>query len=526
MPRLVTRTTVDRAGVETAQRPRQQPVLETRAGDGEFDAVEGAVWSYRRTVTVTPAVEGGAHVTETVDFELAVPYFAWLVRKPFEWAMRRPDTAKPWWMPPQRLDARASAMLGTLAGIAMVFGYLNTLFTQTIAFAGEEFGAGNGAQGLAGSVVRLGGLIALGLLALADRRGRRAVLLGAVAGGCVFAATGALSPSLTWLAATQVIARGCAVAVLVVASIITVEEMPAGSRAWAMSLLAMAAGFGAGVCVASLRLADLGRQGWRLLYVLPLLALPLVRSIARRLPESRRFERPHVEAQVRGHGTRLWLLGASGFLANLFVAPNAQFNNRFLRDERHYSGGAIALLSLGSGTPGVIGIVAGGRLADVRGRRMVAAVSLTLGTLAVGRAGRGHRRRPDPRAGRLRPRAVPDVVAGTRERGHHDHLARRQRGGPRRGGRLGRPLRTHRARPGDVGAGTAAARGARRRRLPGDSGPRAGGAQPRGRVIVVHRAPYAKRGRTPVVVDGRLPGSVSISSRCLKLRAGWTPRRG
>jgi MFS family permease len=373
--------TVDRAGVETARRPRQQPVLEARAGDDRFDAVEGAVSSYRRTVTVTPEGDGGGHVTETIDFELAVPYFAWLVRKPFEWAMRRPDTAKPWWMPPQRLDARASAMLGTLAAIAVVFGYLNTLFTQTIAFAGEEFGAGNGAQGLAGSVVRLGGLIALGMLALADRRGRRTVLLGAVAGGCVFAATGALSPSLTWLAATQVVARGCAVAVLVVASIITVEEMPAGSRAWAMSLLAMAAGFGAGVCVASLRLADLGEQGWRLLYVLPLAALPLVRGIARRLPESRRFERPHVEVQVRGHGTRLWLLGASGFLANVFIAPNAQFNNRFLRDERHYSGGAIALLSLGSGTPGVLGIVAGGRLADVRGRRRVAAVSLTLGTL-------------------------------------------------------------------------------------------------------------------------------------------------
>jgi MFS family permease len=39
------------------------------------------------------------------------------------------------------------------------------------------------------------------------------------------------------------------------------------------------------------------------------------------------------------------------------------------------------LLTLGAGTPGVIGIVAGGRLADVRGRRLVAAVSLTLGTL-------------------------------------------------------------------------------------------------------------------------------------------------
>jgi MFS family permease len=207
------------------------------------------------------------------------------------------------------------------------------------------------------------------------------VLLGSVAGGCLLAATGALSPSLPWLAASQVLARGCAVAVLVVASIVTVEEMPAGSRAWAVSLLAMAAGLGAGICVASLRLADLGVHAWRILYVLPLAALPVVRSISRRLPETRRFRRPHADAHVRGHGPRLWLLAVSGFLANLFVAPNAQFNNRFLRDERSYSGGAIALLTLGAGTPGVIGLIAGGRLADVRGRRIVAAVSLTLGTL-------------------------------------------------------------------------------------------------------------------------------------------------
>jgi MFS family permease len=207
------------------------------------------------------------------------------------------------------------------------------------------------------------------------------VLLGSVAGGCVLAATGALSPSLPWLAASQVLARGCAVAVLVVASIVTVEEMPAGSRAWAVSLLAMAAGFGAGICVAALRLADLGEQGWRILYVLPLLALPVVRGVGRRLPETRRFARAHAEVNVRGHGTRLWLLAVAGFLSNLFVAPNAQFNNRFLRDERSYSGGAIALLTLGAGTPGVIGLVAGGRLADVRGRRIVAAFSLTVGTL-------------------------------------------------------------------------------------------------------------------------------------------------
>ncbi|MCA1657004.1 MAG: MFS transporter, partial [Actinobacteria bacterium] len=42
--------------------------------------------------------------------------------------------------------------------------------------------------------------------------------------------------------------------------------------------------------------------------------------------------------------------------------------------------GRIALLSLTAGTPGSIGIVVGGRMADVRGRRRVAAAALTFGT--------------------------------------------------------------------------------------------------------------------------------------------------
>jgi MFS family permease len=84
---------------------------------------------------------------------------------------------------------------------------------------------------------------------------------------------------------------------------------------------------------------------------------------------------------MAGHGGRLALLAVSGFLANLFVAPNSQFGNQFLRTERGFSGGRIALLSLTAGTPGSIGIVVGGRMADVRGRRQVAAVALVFGTL-------------------------------------------------------------------------------------------------------------------------------------------------
>jgi MFS family permease len=84
---------------------------------------------------------------------------------------------------------------------------------------------------------------------------------------------------------------------------------------------------------------------------------------------------------MAGHGGRLLLLAVSGLLTNLFAAPNSQFSNQFLRTERGFSGGRIGLISLTAGTPGAIGIVVGGRVADVRGRRWVAAVALTVGSV-------------------------------------------------------------------------------------------------------------------------------------------------
>ena len=337
---------------------------------------EGPVRTYRRTV----AVDERGRAVQTAEFRLAVPYFAWIFLPFFRAALRTPDgDRRHWWFPPDRFDARASSVLGTLCAVAVVFGYLNTLFSQTIAFAGDEFGASNGAQGVAGGVVRTGGLLALVLVAMADRRGRRSVVLATAVGGCLLAATGALAPSLGWLAATQVLTEAFAVALLIVVPIIAVEELPAGSRAYAIGLLAMSAALGAGFCIMALRLADLSVQGWRFVYVIPLLGLLLVPGIARRLPETRRFERRRAVG-AKGHSRRFWLLVAGAFLLNLFIAPDSQFNNRFLKHERGFSGGRVALLSIGTGTPGALGVIVGGLLADRYGRRPVAAVSLIGGT--------------------------------------------------------------------------------------------------------------------------------------------------
>jgi MFS family permease len=131
----------------------------------------------------------------------------------------------------------------------------------------------------------------------------------------------------------------------------------------------------------ALPLADIGERGWRLVMVASILLLPVVRQIARHLPESRRYDRAHADVGMAGHGRRFWLLAVSSFLLALFTAPASQLLNEFLRDEQGFSALRITLFSLLTNTPGGIGLVIGGRLADTRGRRLVGAVGVVGGTL-------------------------------------------------------------------------------------------------------------------------------------------------
>jgi MFS family permease len=84
---------------------------------------------------------------------------------------------------------------------------------------------------------------------------------------------------------------------------------------------------------------------------------------------------------MAGHGQRFWLLAVSAFLLALFTAPAAQLLNEFLRDEEGFSALRITFFSLLTNTPGGIGLVVGGRWADIRGRRRVGAFGVVGGTI-------------------------------------------------------------------------------------------------------------------------------------------------
>jgi MFS family permease len=141
----------------------------------------------------------------------------------------------------------------------------------------------------------------------------------------------------------------------------------------------MAGAIGAGICVLLLPVADMAAGTWRILFALALLGLVPLRSIATALPETKRFRVAHPEVDLGGHSNRLWLLAVSALLLNVFFTPALQFTNEFLRDSRGFDGARIALFQTITTVPGAIGIIAGGRIADVRGRRIVATVALVGG---------------------------------------------------------------------------------------------------------------------------------------------------
>ena len=206
--------------------PRDDVVHEVRQEDGSFAADGGPFTAYHRVVDT----EGGLTV-ETIEYSLAVPYFGFLFAPLTRRALRSHDTdGMPWWAPPERLDPRGSTALGVLCAVALIVGYLNTLLTQTIAFAADEFGSTDRAQGVSLAIVRCGVVLALIIGGMADRQGRRRLILGLAIAGPIVSATGALAPSLAWLTVSQTVARPLAMALGILVAVVAVEEMPAGSR--------------------------------------------------------------------------------------------------------------------------------------------------------------------------------------------------------------------------------------------------------------------------------------------------------
>lgn len=371
---------LDDQGLRRVRSPRTDLVQEKDLGNDQFALIDGPFEAYKRTLVVIPEASKYL-VQERFDYELSIPWFGFLFRWPVRHALRnrRDDGSAPLWAPPDHLGQRATTIFSTLCAIALLSGFLSNAPAEMHTYAADEFDVNQLSQGFLGALIRVGTLLAIGFAVLADRYGRRRILAWATGFGIAFSCAAALAPSIQIFAVCLVVVRTSNATLGAIIVVFALEELPAGSRAWGLSVLGLSAALGAGFVVWAQPAAGIAEWSWRLIFLIPVLMIPLIVGTIRRLPESRRFINHVTGLRLRNYWRPLALLGGTYFLLGLFLSPIDWFRNEYLRDEHDFSALDVSLFVVTTATPGGIGLYIAGRVADLRGRRIVVIVATVLG---------------------------------------------------------------------------------------------------------------------------------------------------
>src|SRR4051812_34609636 len=345
--------------------------------------------------------------------DVVVPFFTWFLRFQSWLGARRalphaaarvraaatgadpPEDFRPLpVVPPVPFNPEQAARLGALAAVALLANFSGALLSQNGDAVTSAFDRSDQALGVALAVARAGVLVSLVAIALADRWGRRRLILVGLVGACAANLLTALSPTFEIFTGAQLVNRALVNTVLIVAGIAAVEDAPEGARAFATGMYALALGAGFGLAVVVLPFADLGDYGWRISFALSAALVLFVPMIARSLKETTRYvrvaDRPARRGRVRelfdrAYGARFLLLGLAAFLTNVFSAPSSQLTNRYLTHAHDFSNADVAVFrGITAGLPGIIGVLLASRLAESRGRRPVTIVGLLVATASQG----------------------------------------------------------------------------------------------------------------------------------------------
>ncbi len=234
--------------------------------------------------------------------------------------------------------------------------------------------------GIALAVIRLASLGSLPIAALADRVGRRSVLLTVAALGLGLTSLSALAPGFWWYVVVVALARPALSTVNALSGVIAAEETRSHHRSWAIALIAAAYGLGAGV-VAVGRGVLPGEVSFRPVMAFALVPLVLLPWLARRVREPAIARGSTTATGVPGTLPRRYvarvalIAGLTGVIA---IATGPGFTFLFVYGERVLGASPLFLstLVLGAGPAGLLGILVGRWAADRLGRRLASALTM------------------------------------------------------------------------------------------------------------------------------------------------------
>ena len=275
--------------------------------------------------------------------------------------------------------------VAALGDVAKTFGHLSS----GASFA-DEAGLSGTVLGIGLAVIRLASLGGLPLAGLADRFGRRTILVTTCAAGLLLTVAAALSPTYWSFVAIFALGRPLLSATLGVAQVSAVELTTTSQRARAVALIAAGYAVGAGMTavIHSLAKNTFGFRGILALAAVPLVLVPL---IARKVVEPERFARLDrggqadpvlgpVAPEFRG---RLALVAVLAFAVSVITGPANSLVFIYAQNVLRISGWMTSAMVVGAGVVGLGGLLLGRWLADRVGRRPTVAVAI-LGMAAAG----------------------------------------------------------------------------------------------------------------------------------------------
>ncbi len=248
----------------------------------------------------------------------------------------------------------------------------------------DQAGLSGTALGIGLAAIRLASLGALPLTGMADRLGRRTMLLVTVSIGLALTAVAAASPSYWWFVVIFALGRPFLSATNSLTTVLAAEQTGSADRAKAVAFVVAGYGIGAGLTAILHSLAK-GTLGFRGIFALTLIPLALVPVVARRVTEPDRFAvaaaatehpLPVIGAVGRRFRGRLSVLVVLAFAISVITGPANTFVYLYAQNVLHQSGVVTALMVVGAGATGLLGLLIGRWSADHIGRRPTGAVGM------------------------------------------------------------------------------------------------------------------------------------------------------
>ena len=300
-------------------------------------------------------------------------------------------------LPLPALSARQWRVLKLVSFASLVTSYGTAIMVLALPQIQDGLGIEDKAVSDVAAAIRLGSLVAVPFVLVADRIGRRPALIFVMAANVVLTVATAVSPSMEAFMALQFLARIFHTATGIVAAVYIAEEFPSEHRGWGFGALAILSGVGSGLALFMFGMIEQLPFGWRTLYFLAIVAFVFFPRLLQGLPETSRFLRSETQSRRAYVTTHLRPIvsvataypGRFAVLAIVILTiaisnvAAGLYGPTYLQSEHGYSPSRLSTILLVTGIIGAASALYLGSLSDRFGRRRLAVLLLIASPCAM-----------------------------------------------------------------------------------------------------------------------------------------------